>query len=252
MKRLMAIFLTLLCVLSVIGCRSQQPDGRGPASDSAEAGQFSFFYQLEKTAYQAGERIEIKATITNNTGKDYTYTGSYSEFSPEVSLYYISDSGERLGHIEHEPRPMTDDMNKHVIANGERRTATYSFTLPENAVHTEYSITLSYGGQEKEFENVLYVFSASDQVPYKVEFADDYGFSIINDIKETYLPGETVLIELGTVTEHYYVVRVNGVQLSPDETVSEDWTSTYYTFIMPNKNVMIEIEDRWVDIPLAP
>ena len=85
MKRLMAIFLTLVCVLSVIGCRPQQPDGRDPASDSAEAGQFSFFYQLEKTAYQAGERIEIKATITNNTGKDYTYTGSYSDIGSIIA-----------------------------------------------------------------------------------------------------------------------------------------------------------------------
>ena len=124
MKRLMAFVLTLICVLSMIGCRPQQPDGRDPASDPSEAGQFSFSYQLEKKAYHMGERIEIRATITNNTGKDYTYTGSYSEFSPEVSLYYISDSGERIGHIEHEPRAMTEDMNKHVIADGESRTAT--------------------------------------------------------------------------------------------------------------------------------
>ena len=250
MKRLLVLVLALLYVLIAVGCRKQQPDKHDPSSNQAESGQFAFSYRMEKKAYQAGECVEIKATVTNISGRDYVYTGSYSEFSPEASLYYLSDDNEKLGYIEHEPQPMTNDMNRHVIANGESRTATYHFVLPEGVEHTEYSITLSYKGEKREFVNVLYVFSSSDETPYKVEFAGNY--DIINDIKETYSAGEKVLIQLGTITEHYYVVYVNGVSLSPDETVSDDRTFTYYTFVMPNKNVMIKIEDRYVDIPLAP
>ena len=61
--------------------------------------------------------------------------------------------------------------------------------------------------------------------------------------------GEKVTIELETITEHYYVLYVNGVEQSPDETGTNDWSVTCYTFSMPAENVIITIEDRWVDIP---
>ena len=125
------------------------------ASDQTDAAAFSFSYKLEKTEYRAGDRIAIEVTVTNTSGKGYSYTGSSSGFCPAISLYYFSGDNEKLGHIKHEPYPMTDDYVKHVILDGMSGTGTYYFTVPQDAVCAEYSITLSYQGVAKDFVGVL-------------------------------------------------------------------------------------------------
>ena len=84
---------------------------------------------------------------------------------------------------------------------------------------------------------------------YKVEIANNY--PIENTIKSNYEAGEEVTIKLCTVTEHYYVVSINGTELDFDRDAS-DMIYTYYTFTMPSKDVLIEITDVSVDIPEAP
>ena len=81
---------------------------------------------------------------------------------------------------------------------------------------------------------------------YKVEIADNY--PIANRIKQTYAPGEAVTIKLETITEHYYVLSVNGEEVEMDRDTS-DLTYTYFTFTMPGEDVLIQIEDKWVEIP---
>ena len=84
---------------------------------------------------------------------------------------------------------------------------------------------------------------------YTVEITNSENYPILNELKASYRMGEKVTIELETITEHYYVLYVNGVEQSPDETGTNDWSVTCYTFSMPAENVIITIEDRWVDIP---
>ena len=84
---------------------------------------------------------------------------------------------------------------------------------------------------------------------YTVEITNSENYPILNELKASYRKGEKVTIELETITEHYYVLYVNGVEQSPDETGTNDWSVTCYTFSMPAENVIITIEDRWVDIP---
>ena len=84
---------------------------------------------------------------------------------------------------------------------------------------------------------------------YMVEIADNY--PIENTLKRAYKAGEEVTIKLSTITEHYYIVTVNGTELDFDRDAS-DMTYTYYTFTMPSKDVLIEIADVSVDIPEAP
>ena len=91
--------------------------------------------------------------------------------------------------------------------------------------------------------------TGSAQERYQVEILNSNGHRLLSELKSAYAPGETITIKLGTITEHYYVVTVNGVELRPDPLTSGDWTYTYYTFIMPRENVTVKIEDRWVDIP---
>ncbi|MBQ8416695.1 MAG: hypothetical protein IJX13_07370 [Clostridia bacterium] len=98
--------------------------------------------------------------------------------------------------------------------------------------------------------NERYQVNYPTETKFKIEFADDY--EIVNEVKEAYFEGEEVVIQLPTITEHYYVLYVNGVKQEPDETVSNDWTYIYYTFTMPNEDVLIKIEDISVDIPFPP
>lgn len=90
---------------------------------------------------------------------------------------------------------------------------------------------------------------APEKRTYKVEIADNY--PIANNLNSTYEAGETVTIQLETITEHYYVLRVNGAEQEMDREAS-DLTYTYFTFPMPEKDVVIEIEEQWVTIPPAP
>ena len=83
---------------------------------------------------------------------------------------------------------------------------------------------------------------------YKIEIADSY--PIENTLKSTYEAGETVTIQLSTITEHYYKVYVNGAEQTMD-TAASDLTYSYYSFTMPDEDVLIEIEDISVDIPGA-
>lgn len=78
---------------------------------------------------------------------------------------------------------------------------------------------------------------------FSVEFADNY--PIENEVKATYRAGEEVTIQLGTITEHYYCLYVNGVEQNADR----DRLYTYFTFDMPSKDILIEIEEHYVDIP---
>lgn len=84
---------------------------------------------------------------------------------------------------------------------------------------------------------------------YKVKIVDDY--PIENTLNNTYEAGEQVTIKLSTITEHYYIVYVNGVEQDFDRDAS-DMAFTYYTFTMPSKDVLIEIKDVSVDIPELP
>ena len=84
---------------------------------------------------------------------------------------------------------------------------------------------------------------------YMVEIANNY--PIENTLKSVYEAGEEVTIKLSTITEHYYILTVNGTELDFDRDAS-DMTYTYYTFTMPSKDVLIEIADVSVDIPEAP
>ena len=83
---------------------------------------------------------------------------------------------------------------------------------------------------------------------YTITVADH--FPIENELKQSYQPGEEVTIKIGTITEGYYTRFVNGEEQSQD--ADSDFEYTYFTFIMPDTDVIIEFEEHWVDIPEAP
>ena len=85
-----------------------------------------------------------------------------------------------------------------------------------------------------------------NKAKYTVEIADNY--PIANRVKPNYAADEEVTVKLETITEHYYVLSVNGEEVEMDRDTS-DLTYTYFTFTMPGEDVLIQIEDKWVEIP---
>jgi hypothetical protein len=86
---------------------------------------------------------------------------------------------------------------------------------------------------------------------HNVRILNAKNFPIVNtsELERVYVYGQYVTIQLETITEHYYLVYVNGNEIFPDEFYSGDDGYTYYSFPMPNEDVTVVIEDRWVDIP---
>lgn len=83
---------------------------------------------------------------------------------------------------------------------------------------------------------------------YTVTVIPDYDW-YNNELKESYLPGEVVTVKAPNVTENYYTFILNGIEY--EETDIDD-SYTYFTFTMPAENVIIEIKQNSVDIPMPP
>lgn len=96
----------------------------------------------------------------------------------------------------------------------------------------------------------IFGMTACMQPKYKVTIADNY--PIENELKSSYAAGEEVTIQLATLTEHYYELFVNGVEQEMNMELSSWDTYTYFTFTMPEEDVLVTIEDVSVDIPEAP
>lgn len=94
---------------------------------------------------------------------------------------------------------------------------------------------------------VFVLLGCSQETKYKLEISDDS--LVISEMKREYAAGEEVTIQLCTITEHYYIVSVNGQEI--DKAPSERGT-IYYSFTMPEEDVLVEIESIYVDIPYPP
>ncbi|MBQ4140523.1 MAG: hypothetical protein IJD70_04215 [Clostridia bacterium] len=177
MKKL-SIILVLIMILgafsSCVGIGNKPPADTTEPGDVAYERDFSFSYELDRTEYTRGETIKIKATVTNSSGEDYIYTGSSTEFFPSISLYWIQIGDEKGGVIDHDPVAVTDDFVKMTIKNGESGSRTYSFKIPDDAVCADYSITLSFGRDSKEFLGVLRIAESTSQ-----NSSDEYDYSPI-------------------------------------------------------------------------
>lgn len=122
-----------------------------------------------------------------------------------------------------------------------------SYTDKEEITLTDTVENINNGDDSEINDNSIP--KAKNNTTYKVEIADNH--PIANSLKSTYEAGEQITIKLETITEQYYLVRVNDVSIDFDREVS-DMMYTYYTFTMPNEEVIVKIEEISVDIPEAP
>ena len=90
----------------------------------------------------------------------------------------------------------------------------------------------------------------TDTPQYTVTIApSQYTAYLVNELKDTYAAGEEVTIQLATITEHYYILTVNGEPQSMDM-ASSDLMYTYFRFTMPSEDVRIEIRMKAADLPV--
>lgn len=82
---------------------------------------------------------------------------------------------------------------------------------------------------------------------YRVEIIDN-SHPVVNPLENAYKAGEQITLQLETVTEGYYVVFVNDVE-QPMDMEASDRYYTFFTFTMPDEDIVIRIERVSVDIP---
>ena len=157
MKKIMMSAISLiLCAMFFTGCTAFLPNE--PTTDE----NFAYGYSISKSEAKQGELVTVTATVTNISGKDYTYTGASSDCRPEVRLHSFKPDGEIDKVINHEPAPSTDDVGEHVLKDGEILSYTYSFKIPDDAFCADYGIYISCFGYGREIKDVLKVVEKND------------------------------------------------------------------------------------------
>lgn len=86
----------------------------------------------------------------------------------------------------------------------------------------------------------------TEEEKYKIKFADTY--EILNEMKDSYAPGEKVTVKLKAI-DGYYDFYVNSVRQAYDESTSEYLA---YTFVMPAEDVTIDIKLWYSVTPIPP
>ena len=142
------------------------------------AGTLQFYHSLQDgsaivLAVTAGSKLEITVGMTNVSDQNIEFTGSWSAFAPTAILTMGNTAL-----ITHEDFPMTEEYQKYVLAPGESREITYTFSIPEQAVRGEYDLLVTFGEQDFVFEKAVYVIGeyATDVATEFHEFLVKYGF----------------------------------------------------------------------------
>ena len=142
------------------------------------AGTLQFYHSLQDgsafvLAVTAGSKLEITVGMTNVSDQNIEFTGSWSAFAPSAILTMGNTAV-----IEHEDFPMTEEYQKYVLAPGESREITYTFSIPENAARGEYDLLVTFGEQDFVFEKAVYVIGeyTTDVATEFHEFLVKYGF----------------------------------------------------------------------------
>ena len=114
---------------------------------------FGFGFVVKAGQFAKGERMEITFDLTNQMDSSYTWHGSYSDFRPSVKFVCTPNGEEYV--ILPEETPSTDDYNFHEVKPGEKRSCTYYFNIPADAVSGDYTLICSFLDTKAEFEGMF-------------------------------------------------------------------------------------------------
>ncbi len=154
MKRILLTVMAIALCLSVFaGCQH-----------NCDPIKFDFSYTVEKDKYVRGETVKITATVTNVSGRTHRYVGcSGNDFIPSIELYTDTQDNEQKYFIPCDPLVFPTDVVNKKVKNGESGGTVYEFNIPEDAKLGNYSITLSYGDDKKEFSDILSIVELTAQ-----------------------------------------------------------------------------------------
>ena len=161
-------FVSLFVVVALVRW-GQAGSPVGPAgvpvdSDTEPApisNRFEFSYEIpneegnpQATAtYFPGDTFTVNATVTNQGGA-FFYTGSSSEYCPDVRFVL---RGEEDVSVLHGGIVHTTDVGTFLVKKGEIGHGCYTFEIPTNATPGVYDLILSYKDVEQTFTGVLTV-----------------------------------------------------------------------------------------------
>lgn len=148
----------MLCVFIffLTGCTVEAPYTT-EASDTTDDADFGFSYEIMSDSVERGGRVGISVELINRQNVSYVWEGAYSDFRAAVILVCVNSNKNYT--IYPEPAADTDDIGKHEVAAGEKRSFDYYFNIPADAELGSYSLVCSFYGTEKEFKNVLTIVS---------------------------------------------------------------------------------------------
>ena len=105
------------------------------------------------------------------------------------------------------------------------------------------------GFSERISTQALEIGSSENPQKFKLSITGEYADNMVDELEDSYLAGEKITIQLQTVTEHYYIVKVNGTAIPQTDS---DLEYTWFSFKMPEEDVVISITQKAVDIPPPP
>lgn len=141
MKKRIVFFALAVILIFNVGC------------DRSSSDSFGFSYSIGQGEITKGGRIEITVTLTNSSHKEYSYSGSESDFRAEVKLFCKNGATEYI--VPAEPVPSSDDVGEHTVAPQESRAFTFYFSIPDTAPSGDYNLSVAYQGSDATYSKIF-------------------------------------------------------------------------------------------------
>lgn len=245
MKRILAITLTLVMLLATLtGCMaSKNPsgsEGEQPKQAqclSEENGVYKLTLPKSKEVielYEEQERFvpyitdELVETAENKINEAVSAYSNSSDFYLQINDGYLCLVVEVIKQLD---PPASQETGGEVVDGG----------CGIDHEHLFFSERIS--------TQALEIGSSENPQKFKLSITGNYADNIVNELKDSYLAGEKITIQLETITEHYYVVTMNGITLPQAESSLE---YTWFVFNMPAEDTIVSITQKSVDIPPPP
>jgi hypothetical protein len=193
---------------------------------------FSFGYQPFGNIAGPGEQFIMNAWVINE-GEPFSFVGDPFSYQPTVTLYHMDFNYTIIGL----PPPTGVQPRPCDVLTGQKGTVSCNVFIPADAPTGEYGLRLSYGGAQKNFDNVLTVAE-----PTVVDPAVLYNLTmpigsdwLYEPIDEAYVDGEEVTVRIKFATDVGTLLFLNGEVISPS--AGDDQMGYWeYSFYMPKKD----------------
>ncbi len=245
MKRILAIALTLALLLAALtGCMaSKNPsgsEGEQPKQAqclSEENGVYKLTLPKSKEVIELYEEQvrfvpyitdELVETAENKINEAVSAYSNSSDFYLQINDGYLCLVAEVIKQLE---PPASQETEGEVVDGG----------CGIDHEHLFFSERIS--------TQALEIGSSENPQKFKLSITGDYADNILTELEDSYLAGETITFQLETITEHYYVVTMNGITIPQTDS---DLEYTWFSFKMPEEDVVISITQKGVEIPPPP